>query len=177
MLCYAWENTLKPEDEALLDVEAFENIYNLLSFILIREVTKLIKRGILRGYVDCTTSLPIVRGKVNLDNTLKEQSLIRGQIVCDFDEFSENIIMNKIIRSTMDALLVCEEVDNKYKIRIKMLLRNFSNIDKIDINNISWNQITYNRNNKKYRLIMNVCELISEGLITKEERGNSRFTN
>lgn len=175
MLCYAWENTLKSEDVAFLDTEAFENIYNLLSYILIREVSKLIKSGISRGYINCTESIPIVRGKINLDNTLKEQSLIRRQIVCDFDEFSENILLNRIIKSTMDTLLACDEVDTKYKIKLKMLLRNFSNIDQIEINNVSWNRINYNRNNKKYWLIINVCKLICTGLISKEERGKNRF--
>lgn len=176
MLCYAWENTLKQGEESLLDTEAFENIYNLLSFILIKEVTKLIKSGISRGYVYCTESLPIVRGRINLNNTLKEQSLIRKQIVCDFNEFSEDIMMNQIIKSTMETLLNCDKVDKRYRLKFKLLLRNFSNIESIDINNVCWNRIDYNRNNKKYRLIINVCELISTGLIVKEEKGKSRFT-
>lgn len=175
MLCYAWENTLKQEDEALLDTEAFDNIYNLLSFILIQEVTKLIKSGFARGYVGYSESLPLVRGKINLNNTLKKQTLIRKQIVCDYDKFSDNITMNQIIKSTMEILLICPEVDKKYRITFKMLLRNFTNIDSIDLNNIHWSRIAYNRNNKKYRLIINVCQLINTGLIVKEEKGSSKF--
>lgn len=175
MLCYAWDNTLKQEGESLLDTEAFENIYNFLSFILIKEVTKLMRSGILRGYVSCTQSLPLVRGKINLNSTLKEQSLIKKQIVCDFDEFSENIMMNQIIKSTMETLLVSDKVDKEYKIKFRMLLRNFSNVNRIDINNVYWNGINYNKNNKKYRLIMNLCELISDGLILKEENGKNSF--
>lgn len=59
---------------------------------------------------------------------------------------------------------------------LKILLRNFTSIDRIDLNNVHWSCITYNRNNKKYRLIMNVCELINTGLIVKEEKDSSRFT-
>lgn len=175
MLCYAWENTLKQEDEALLDREAFNNIYNLLSFILIQEVTKLIKSGFARGYIDQKESLPVVRGKIDLNNTLKEQALIRKQVICDYDEFLDNIIMNQIIKSTMEILLICPRVDKKYRITFKMLLRNFTNIDSIDLNNIHWSRIAYNRNNKKYRLIINVCQLINTGLIVKEEKGSSKF--
>lgn len=175
MLCYAWENTLKQEDEALLDREAFNNIYNLLSSILIQEVTKLIKSGFARGYIDQKESLPVVRGKIDLNNTLKEQALIRKQVICDYDEFLDNIIMNQIIKSTMEILLICPRVDKKYRITFKMLLRNFTNIDSIDLNNIHWSRIAYNRNNKKYRLIINVCQLINTGLIVKEEKGSSKF--
>ncbi len=176
MLCYAWENTLKPEEEAPLDTEAFENIYNLLAFILIREVTKLIKSGIARGYVDCTESLPVVRGRVNLNSSLKKQSLIKKQIVCDFSEFSENIMLNQIIKTTMESLLKCEEVVKKYKIKLKRLLMNFLNIGSIDLKSVCWNRINYNRNNKKYRLAMNVCQLYATGLIVTEEKGKISFT-
>jgi len=175
MLCYAWENILKEEDEILLDAEAFENIYNFLSCILIKETVKIIRSGISKGYVECTESLPVVRGRINLNDTLKEQSLLRKRIVCDFDEFSENIMINRILKSTMEMLLTCKELDKKYKDNIRMLLRNFSNIKSIDINNVCWSRINYNRNNKKYRLIMNICELINTGLILKEEKGKYRF--
>lgn len=98
MLCYAWENTLKQKDKTFLDKEAFDNIYNLLSTILIQEVTKLIKSGVIKGYVEYSESLPLIRGKINLNNTLKEQTLIRKQAVCDYDEFSENVVMNQIFK-------------------------------------------------------------------------------
>lgn len=158
MLCYAWDNILNQGQETLLDVEALENIYNLLSSILIKEANKIIKSGIYKGYVECTESISVVRGRINLNDTLKEQSLIRNKIVCDFHEFSENIILNQILKTTMETLLTCKEVDRKYRDQMRMLLRNFSGVHSVDINNVSWSRINYNRNNKKYRLIINVCE-------------------
>ncbi|NLY66546.1 MAG: 5-methylcytosine-specific restriction endonuclease system specificity protein McrC [Tissierellia bacterium] len=175
MLCYAWDNILNQGQETLLDVEALENIYNLLSSILIKEANKIIKSGIYKGYVECTESISVVRGRINLNDTLKEQSLIRNKIVCDFHEFSENIILNQILKTTMETLLTCKEVDRKYRDQMRMLLRNFSGVHSVDINNVSWSRINYNRNNKKYRLIINVCELINTGLILKEEKGKYRF--
>ncbi len=175
MLCYAWENILRQQDESHLDTEAFDNIYNLLSFILICEVSKIIKGGFVKGYIDCTESLSLIKGKMDLDNTLKKQALVKRQIICDYDDFSRNIIMNQIIKSTMGILLICPELNKKFKKQFKILLRNFVNIEKIDLSNICWNRLTYNRNNKKYRLIMNICELVNTGLIVQEEKGRSKF--
>lgn len=141
MLCYAWKNTLKQEGESLLDKEAFENIYNLLSAILIQEVSRLIKGGIGRGYVECSEELSLVRGKINLDTTIKNQALTRKKIVCDYDEFSENIIINRILKSTMAILFKYPELDKKYRIKMKKLLRNFSNVDEIDLSYINWQGI------------------------------------
>ena len=175
MLCYAWKNILKQQDESYLDTEAFDNIYNLLSFILIREVSKIIKSGFARGYVDFTESLSFIRGKIDLNNTLKKQALIKKQVICNYDDFSKNIVMNQIIKSTMQILLICPKLNKKYKEQFKILLRNFIDIERADLNGICWNSLTYNRNNKKYRLIMNVCELVNTGLIVQEEEGRNRF--
>jgi len=125
MLCYAWENTLRREDESYLDTEAFDNIYNLLSFILICEVSKIIKSGFIKGYIDRAESLSLIRGKIDLDNTLKKQTLIKKQIVCVYDDFSRNIMMNQIIKFTMEILLICPELNKRYKEQFKILLRNF----------------------------------------------------
>lgn len=71
MLCYAWDNTLKQEGEALLGKEAFENIYNLLTAILIQEVKKLRKSGLARGYIEHSEEIPMIRGRIDLNSTIK----------------------------------------------------------------------------------------------------------
>ena len=76
MLCYAWENILRQQDESHLDTEAFDNIYNLLSFILIREVSKIIKGGFVKGYIGAPTYLSSEEN--SLDNTLKKQALVKA---------------------------------------------------------------------------------------------------
>lgn len=76
----------------------------------------------------------------------------------------------------MEILLICPELDKKYKLQFKTLLRNFTNIDRINLNNIYWSRINYNRNNKKYRLIISICQLINTGLIVNEKKGSSKFS-
>lgn len=175
MLCYAWDNTLKQEGEALLGKEAFENIYNLLTAILIQEVKKLRKSGLARGYIEHSEEIPMIRGRIDLNSTIKEQSLTRKRVICEYDEFSENIMINRILKSTMHNLLICKELAEDYKKQLKVILRDLTSVEELDLNNICWGRIGYNRNNKKYRLLMNVCELINTGLITKEEKGYIKF--
>lgn len=175
MLAYAWENTLKQDGESPVDSEAFDNIYNLLTSILIQDVKRLIKSGFARGYIDFTEEMPIVRGKINLNNTIKGQTLTRKQLVCEYDDFSENILLNRIIKSTMAKLVSCPELDKKYKGQCKVLLRSFAGAEEIDIGAVSWGRLNFTRNNHNYRLIINVCQLIHTGLITTEEKGSYKF--
>lgn len=175
MLSYAWENTLKQDNESLLDSERFDNIYNLLTSILIQGVKRLIKSGFSRGYIDYSEEISVVRGKINLDYSIKEQSLTRKKLVCDYDDFSENILLNRIIKSTMVKLLLCPQLSRKYKVQCKVLLRNFVGVEDIDIGSVNWGRITFTKNNQNYRLIINICKLILTGLITTEEKGKYRF--
>lgn len=175
MLSYAWENTLKQDSELQLDSEIFDNIYNLLTSILIQGVKSLIKSGFTRGYIDFTEEMPAVRGRINLDNTIKGQTLTRKQLVCDYDDFSENILLNRIIKSTMVKLLSCPELDKKYKGQCKVLLRSFTGVEEIDIGSVGWGRMAFTRNNYNYRLIINICQLIDTGLITTEEKGSYKF--
>ena len=175
MLTYAWENTLKQDRESLLGAEAFDNIYNLLTSVLIQGVNNVIKRGFARGYIDITDEMSVVRGKINLNSTIKEQTLTRKQLVCEYDDFSKDILLNRIIKTTMAKLLSCTELDRKYKEQCKFLLRSFDGVEQIDIENVSWRRLNFNRNNQNYRLIINICQLINNGLITTEDKGRYAF--
>ena len=175
MLSYAWENTLKRDHEALMDSERFDNIYNLLASILIEGVKNLIKSGFLRGYVDRTEEIPLVKGKINLNSTIKAQSLIRKRLVCDYDEFSQDIILNRVVKSTLNSLMYCSELDKKYKIQSKVILRYFSDVEAIDMRKVGFSRLKFNRNNHNYQLLINICELIYSGLITIEDSGKYKF--
>lgn len=177
MLAYAWENTLKHDGESLLDSEAFENIYNLLTSILVLGVKRLIKSGFVKGYIDFAEEMPMVRGRIDLNNSIKAQTLTRKQLVCVYDDFSANVLLNQIIKSTMIKLLSCQELDRKYRIQCKILLRSFTAVKAINTGSVSWGKINYNRNNHNYRLIINVCQLIHTGLITTEKTGNYKFAS
>ena len=175
MLSYAWEGTLRQEGESFLDQEAFENIFNLLTAVLIQGVSRLIKSGFVKGYLEYSEELPLVRGKIQLNDTIKCQSFTRKRLVCLYDEFSENILVNRILKSTMQKMLYCPDLDKKYKEQCIVLLRTFSNVAEVDLGNVWWSRIAYSRLNKNYRLLLNISELIQSGLITTEEKGRYKF--
>ena len=51
ILCYAW-NIIDYKDNNVCGNEEFDSIYNLLGRILVKEVTKLCKRGFYKEYID-----------------------------------------------------------------------------------------------------------------------------
>ena len=54
--------------------------------------------------------------------------------------------------------------------KLKNLLIHFSSVNQIDLSSINWN-MRFTRNNKTYKMLIAICNLIVEGLynqITKE---------
>ena len=154
MLCYSfYGEQLNEKDESSLGEEAFENIYNLFSLLLCLILKKQIKKGLHKEYINVDDELSTIRGKIDLNKTINNNSLVRKKIYCDFDEYSENCLLNQIIKTTMFYLLKSNKIGSTIKDEIKRLLNYFSNVEVIDIKSIKWDQVKFNRNNLSYKYL------------------------
>ena len=96
MLAYAFQ-VLKEDNYEKVASEEFEYIGDLFAAILAKGIANQIKRGLGREYVSKTESLSAPVGKINVSDSVKRRTLLNKQLVCDFDEFTENAYLNKIL--------------------------------------------------------------------------------
>lgn len=129
MLAYAYKVLQKTNYEKL-DIEEFKYTSDLFAAILAMGISNQIKRGLGRVYEDKTESLRSPRGKINVSLSVKQQSLLNKQLVCSFDEYTENSYMNQILKTTVLLLIKTPEVSNKNKKHLKKVLIYFSNVNK-----------------------------------------------
>ena len=87
MLAYAFR-VLNEDGYRSVATEQFHNVAELCAAILIKGVSLQIKRGLEREYVSETDTLSGIRGKIDLTESIKTQTLLRRQMVCTYDEFS-----------------------------------------------------------------------------------------
>lgn len=172
MLSYAFK-VLKEQGYKDIATEEFENAAELLSEILVRGLKIEIKRGLFKNYVNQSDTIATVKGKIDINETLKQQSLIKGKIVCNFDEFTVNTYLNQIIKSTL-LLLLHSDITKDRKKSIKNVLVYFNEVDTIDYNNINWN-IIYSKNNQNYKMLISICNLIIKGLIQTTSKGQIKL--
>lgn len=176
MLCYCFDTKLLTEREiASLSTEPFKNIYDLFSIILVKMVRKQIKKGINREYINKQDDLNFVKGKIDLTKTISTGSIVRKRIICNFDEFSENNILNQIIKTTLFYLLNTNKIGKQTKKELNKTLVYLKNINLIDTNKIDWNILNFNRNNREYRNILLICKLLLENIIVSNKKGNKQF--
>lgn len=176
MLCYSfYGELLNKKDEATLGEEAFENIYNLFSMLLCMILKRQLKKGLYKEYINSADELSTIRGKINITQTLKINSNLRKKVYCEFDEFNENCLLNKIIKTTLFYLLKSYKIGKETKENIEKLIRYFYSVDIIDIKTIKWDQVKYTRNNMSYKFVIDLCKLILNGLIVSDKKGNNKF--
>ncbi|MCR5836031.1 MAG: 5-methylcytosine-specific restriction endonuclease system specificity protein McrC [Lachnospiraceae bacterium] len=172
MLTYAFK-VLNEDGYKNVSTEQFHNVADLCSSILCRGVQLQIKKGLGQDYVEETETLSGIRGKINLAESIKTQSMQRKQLVCTYDEYSVNTYKNRIIKTTMIKLLHVD-IDKKRKKEIKKLLVFFDGVDEIDVFSINWKQ-QYSKNDMTYRMLISICNLIIKGLLQTTSNGSVRM--
>ncbi len=159
MLSYAYKN-LKINENILKDSISYDNVYNLFARILINILKAIKKRGFYKGYISKNDNLHSPKGKINISESIKTNSLVNKQLNCQFDEFNENVLFNQIIKTTMENLIRNKNVDKSLKKDLKKFLPFFKQINTIDLNDKIFHDLTWNRNNSYYSLAITICELI-----------------
>ncbi|MGN0829811.1 MAG: 5-methylcytosine-specific restriction endonuclease system specificity protein McrC [Candidatus Ornithospirochaeta sp.] len=172
MLSYAFQ-TLREQGYKDVATEEFHNTADLCSSILIKGVSLQVKRGLGREYIPETEILSGIKGKIDISESIKTQSLLRRQMVCSYDDLSTNTYMNRIIKTTMIRLLY-SDIDKTRKKELKNLLVFFSDMDELDVNTITWKQ-HYNRSNETYRMLISICFLVLKGLLQAMTYGKTRL--
>lgn len=174
MLCYAW-GLYDYSGNDYYDAGAFDNIYNLLAKMLIREVNILLKRGFHREYIEVTETTSKIKGQINITETINGMTLLKNKVVCTYDEYSDNVLFNQIIYSTILDFIRCQYVDNDLKKQLTKLRFQFSNIDYIRVDKHHFQKLLFNRNNINYLVIINICKLFRLGLIADQKEGKIKF--
>ena len=172
MLSYAFQ-ILNEQGYKNLATEDFDNAGDLCAAILIRGIAYQLKRGLGREYISETDTISAIRGKIEITESIKNQSMIRSQMVCTYDEFSVDSPLNQIIKSTV-MLLLKGDISKSRKKELRKLMVYFDDVSVVDVRSINW-AINYNCNNQTYRLLITVCYLVVKGLLQSKSDGSVKM--
>lgn len=174
MFCYAWGHY---KESQWVEVEQLENkdLSQLFSSVLVRALSSLVKKGLYKEYVAHQDDLGVIRGKIDFSESIRRQSMQRARLVCQYDEFSEDILHNQLIRGTLRLLLQVESLDDETKAQLKRLSHYFSNVSDIKLTSKAFQIPTLHQNNHHYCFILHVCELLFNQVLIHENNGRVKF--
>lgn len=172
MLSYAFK-ALNQQGYKKLATEEFKNTAELMAAILAKGIASQLKQGLKKDYIAQTEELSAIRGKIDLTQSLKTNSMLRKRLVCSYDDFSENNTMNRIIKSTAQLFLKAD-ISKTRKKELRKLMVYFTNVRPINLYRVNWN-LQYNQNNQTYQMLISLCYLIVKGLIHTNTNGTSKL--
>ncbi len=174
MLSYAF-TTLNQGGYEDVATEEFENIHNLFAAILSKGISRQLKQGLYREYLNRKEDIAVVRGKIDMPGTIQKCLARKRVLTCEYYELSEKNLMNQILKTTVMLLLRHTRVDQKYKNDLKKEMLFFSNVDIIDPTTIRWSAIRFQRNNNTYRMLISLCQLVLEGMLMTTDDGEYKL--
>lgn len=176
MMSYAFVDLNQGNYENLA-TEKFDNLQNLFSAILIKGVGRQLKQGLYREYLDQIESVTTIRGKIDVNGTIKTFVSRKRMLKCEYDELAEDNLLNQILKTTLMILLKNANVDIKYKMELKKELLFFSSVNTIDPTSINWNSIRFHKHNKTYKFLINICRLVLGGMLLTTDAGEYELSS
>lgn len=144
-----------------LGAEDFEGMDDLLAAIVLLGFESQRRRGFERNYLPIDEEGWRIKGQLDMRGTMAFQRKREARAVYRYDEYSENTILNSILKTSIAALVddVAVSADRRRKLRCALsFMQGVTVID--EPGRIRWSELRYHRNNRSYELLMNVCYMV-----------------
>jgi 5-methylcytosine-specific restriction enzyme subunit McrC len=112
-----------------------------------------------------------------MPGTIKNKMARKQVLTCDYDELSENNLLNQILKTTVIILMRHPKVSAEYKDALKKEMLFFAGVDTIDPLSVRWTNIRFQRNNQSYRMLISICQLILEGMLLTTDSGEHKLAS
>jgi 5-methylcytosine-specific restriction enzyme subunit McrC len=167
MLAYAYQ-TLNFSEYEKLSSEVFENVKDLYSEILLIGLPVLIRGGLLKEYIRIDDRTTVVRGKIDINSSIKRNALVNKKLVVVYDEFSEDILLNQILKAVLMYLSKSSKLPKDKRRKFFSFLAYFSNVSDVELTTNLWKRVQYNRQNIRYQFLLDICRFLFEELLISE---------
>ena len=177
MLLYAWNELPASSPVSPGEVESAPTLDALFALVLTRSMQRRMRTGLGHAYVNEAKAIRGVRGRINFSESLKDHSFEKGQVHCDFQQYSANEPRNQIIISTLTRLVQAGEFGpdkteaEAIRQRLRRLVRSLEGIEPIELSPALVARQLSVQNDHDYRLMLSICELILQRQMPLEEQG------
>lgn len=169
LLCYAWE-LADQREKIKVDASDCSTYPDLFGKLLVTGCSILFKRGLHREYIAHQESIIGIKGKWNISESIQTPKYRLGLMDCTFDEFSDDILVNQIIYSSLRRLLGYKALNEKVRTQVLHIFHRFPKVSEIDLTPEVFRSVNITRDNRFYSLLIHICQMISEALLPNEKK-------
>lgn len=174
LLCYAWDR-LEERDRVPVDAASCPDVLNLLAKVLANGTSRLLRRGLDRDYVLVEEVTPRLRGRIGFAEAVARCQHRQAALPCRFDEFSHDVLHNRILYSTLLALLKTNGLTPDNQNRLRALCQQMGDITPMAVRDADFGRVRLHRNNQFYDFLLKICRIALGSLLPSEGAGKQKF--
>ena len=141
------------------NIARYDNdILELLIGVFVDELLSLFKRDINRSYRITIENESFIKGKIDFTQNVKKNSYRKHLHSLIYEQFTENILMNRIFK-TVVLNLVKKTMVKENKMKLGQALLWLEDVEQIKITDDIWDQVTFTRLNHQYSTVFNMAKL------------------
>lgn len=148
------------------------DFFEFLIQYFLSELQEAIENSLHQEYVETRDDLPALRGKWNITRQFTILMNMRHKLSCEFDEFTADNLLNRIIKATLRKLKTTSSFPAN-RTKIEQFLTFFDEVEDVAIEPHHFVKIKLNRLNLHYEHILAFCKqiLLEGSLLPKSDKG------
>jgi 5-methylcytosine-specific restriction enzyme subunit McrC len=174
LLCYAW-NQLDEAGRIKVSASDYTKYIDLFAKALNNACAYIFKRGLDREYLYECDELTRLKGKIDFSKNMKSMIGSSSKLYCEYDDLSNNVLHNQIIKSTISKVLRIRNLDPVIRKDLIEIHKKMMQVSDINLDRSHFKKVGLHRNNLFYRFVLNIAYLIHENIVLDEKTGNYEF--
>lgn len=152
-----------------------ETLLEILIRIFCSKLTDAVRRGMPRRYIVQEDDLSALRGTLNLPRQFTRHAANPSRLACKFDELSENIALNRIMKATVSHLLRMSRSPSNQR-RLRELAFVYADIAEVAVTALKWDEIIIDRTNRAWQELFGMAQLFLRSRYQTTSAGAGRGT-
>ena len=142
-----------------------ESLLDFISFLFTEATERLLRQGLISGYIEREEELGVVRGRLLADRQVLQRFGQLDRLVCSFDEFDHDIDENRLLLGALSVALrrVRSPSIHRRLSRLRAVLEPVCDPSGLDLGNLR-REFSYNRTNAHYKQAHGLAWLILDAL-------------
>ena len=153
-------NKLSVDIKELLNSNILNNsLLDILAKVFSKKLLNELQKGLYREYVSREEALSIIKGKILISKSIKENTINKNKMNCKYDEFTEDNLFNAILKRAVNVILFSIKNDDVKK-GLNIINNVFNDVSDIYISNNIILNYKLNRMNNRFLECFTLAKLI-----------------
>ncbi|WP_234853250.1 McrC family protein [Paracoccus everestensis] len=152
-----------------------ETLLEILIRIFCDKLTEAVRRGMLRRYLAQEDDLRALRGTLDLPRQFTRHVANPSRLACRFDELSEDIALNRIMKATVTHLSRMSRSAANLQ-RLRELAFVYADISTVPVFALGWSEVVIDRTNRTWQDLLGMAQLFLRNRYQTTSTGSGQGT-